>query len=105
MLQIIFVMPNVERSHNQYSSIRFETGEWFHAGLSYYNEVGSVYKNGCLCHKESNWWPIGYAHGVMEGILLGSQNNINIDLQLDEVYIWEVRKPARIFSALYIKDV
>ena len=28
-------------------------------------------------------------------------NDIKIDLQLDEGYVWEARKPAIVFSALY----
>ena len=39
------------------------------------------------------------------GVRFGPVTNINMDLNYDEVYLWESRQEASVFSALYARDV
>ena len=87
------------------SRITYETGEWFHVGLSYYNGTASIYMNGCLHHHKNIWNEYSSTFTINEGIRLGCNNNNNIDMQLDEMYFWEARKSALVFSVLYYKDI
>ena len=81
----------------------FELGVWLHAGWTYYNGTSAFYKDGCLDQEKSIWLNDGSGPPNENGILFGSQSNINIDLELDEFYFWEAKKPAIVFTALYNK--
>ena len=105
MFQIHVRLADVGQSRKLYNNIEFELGEWFHIGWSYYNEVSTGYRDGCLHEKTSNWNPDPYDNPINAGILFGSQDDIDIDLQIDEVYFWDVRKPASVFSVLYVKGI
>ena len=101
IFQIHVRFPDAGQSRWLYSRYDFELGEWFHIGWSYYNEVSTDYKDGCLHEKTSEWSDDVFASPINAGILFGSHDDIDIDMQLDEVYFWDVRKPAVVFSALY----
>ena len=82
----------------------FTMGAWFHYGVSYYDGTCTTYKNGCFYEKSSIWGAHTIAYPTTEGIVFGGVNS-NIDAEIDEVYVWQVRKPASLFSALYGKDL
>ena len=103
MFQIHFKLCDVGQSLAMFNRIEFELGVWFHAGWTYYNDVTTVYKDGCLVKKKTTWLNDGSPPPNEDGVLFGSQSNINIDLELDEFYIWEAKKPAIVFNVLYEK--
>ncbi len=105
MFQINFVLHDAEQVRKQSGGIIFETGQWFHAGWTYHSGTATFYKNGCLYLEMSTWMHDDNPTPINQGIRLGSKKDNNIDLQLDEMYFWEVKKPARVFTSLYSKSV
>ena len=105
MFQIHVRSLDYEQSRKLYNNIDFELGEWLHIGWSYYNEVSTGYKDGCLYKMVSNWQDHPYTYSINAGVLFGSQSDIDIDILLDEVYFWDARKPGCVFSALYSKSL
>ncbi len=104
MFQVHVRHVDAAQSRKKYTTIAFTIGEWFHFGLSYYDGVATAYKNGCLGQRNPNWGVDPSVWLTNEGILFGGDNS-NIDVELDEVYVWEVRKPASVFSVLYGKGI
>ena len=105
LFQICMRLDYADLSYRVGINVEFAVGEWLHLGWSYYNGVFTAYKNGCLYQRKSTGWEQDYISPINAGILFGSESNITMNLQLDEVYFWEARKPASVFNALYIKDI
>ncbi len=106
MFQIQFYLPDIGGSRHLYNRIDFEAGQWFHAGWSFYNDASTVYKNGCLHNQKYLGNGISIMPSILQGVRFGMCDNaFNMDLQIDEVYFWEERKPAHLFSVLYINDI
>ncbi len=104
MFQVQIRHLDVVQSLRMYSKISFTVGEWFHLGVSYYDGVAKAYKNGCFHGSSAKWTPYTYGLGIIAGIRFGDESS-NIGVELDEVYLWEMRKPASVFSALYVKGI
>ena len=103
MFQFHVLLADVGQSRNLFNGFSFELGEWIHVGWSYHNEVSTTYKDGCQHQKISTWVQDSSIPATIAGFLFGSESNIDMDVQLDEMYFWEVRKPASVFSALYVR--
>ncbi len=71
----------------------------YNIGLSYYNGVAYAYMNGCFHGKSSHLTDSPHEVPIIEGIKFESAD-IRVDVQLDEVYLWEVRQPARVLNIL-----
>ncbi len=104
LFQLNIRQIDLAQTRRMYSTIPFTVGEWFHVGLSYYDGVATAYKNGCLFYSNPNWTDGPSVWPTNEGILFGGDNS-NVDVELDEVYVWEVRKPAMLFRVLYGKGL
>ena len=85
--------------------MNYDVGEWTHVGWSYANGVSLLYKNGCLVMKQDVWDNFVQGWNVPDAIQFGRSKygpDIRIDEVIDEVYIWEVKKSASVFSVLYL---
>ena len=101
LFQIIVRLLDIQQSKKLKITIPFEKGEWFHTGWSLHNNVTRAYKNGCLYQMKSSWADDTGAYSAHDGVLFSGQDQI--DLQFDELYLWEVSKPASVFAALWAK--
>ncbi len=103
MFQIHLRLDDVQQARKLYNTVTFKLGEWHHFGWSYYNEVSYGYKDGCQHQKISSWSDDPNTPAINPGVFFGSESDMDIDVQFDEVYFWEVRKPASVFSVLYAR--
>ena len=103
MFQIHVRHVDVTQNRKLHNNMEFEFGQWYHVGWSYYNEVATGYENGCLNKKDSSWSDDPDPPDIHESVDFGhgAKADNAIDLLIDEVYLWDVRKPSRVFSALY----
>ncbi len=95
---------NPAQPYVQIYSPPYKLGEWCHIGWTHYNGVSTCYRNGCVIWKNSNK---GSGGNILPngGVRFGHLNDINMDLKYDEVYLWDRRKDASVFSTLYDMDL
>ncbi len=92
-------------------TMKYTIGEWIHAGFAYYNGASYLFKNGCLVMIRRTWFDNGWSVTTPDEILFGQEisdtseiGDIKLDLLLDEVYLWEAKKSARVAWALYHQE-
>ena len=87
----------------------YELGQWIHVGWSYHEGVSTLHKDGCQVKQQSVWGDRqGGWNPPQQQIQFGGyyySSDIQLDLELDEVYMWEVDKPASLFHALYLQGL
>ncbi len=97
-------MNDVARGRRISVEMQYEIGEWTHVGFSYHDGTSTVSKNGDL-HMEQNGWNTGTQNWTApaDQIQFGRyfyDDDVQLDEELDEVYIWEMRKPPSLFYTL-----